>query len=170
MIERAFPSRVPNYVMRRFWEKNPVYPVQMLYAMLELGVKETHPTPNPRITEYFKDCGFDTLNQNHSWCGAFLVSCFKRAQVAGLYAQHLRILCNSQKWLNFANEPTIPMPGDVVIFTSKKDEDFGHVGFYVRETEKAVLVLGGNQKNEVNYTWFAKNGKTQYLSGYRRVV
>lgn len=47
-----------------------------------------------------------------------------------------------------------PHPGCIVVLTRTGG---GHVGFYVRETEKYVYILGGNQGNKVSVAAYDKS-------------
>ena len=164
-LSKVFPSKVPNYVMKRELG-GTIYPTHMIFAFLELGVKETTPV-NPRITEYFKRLKLE-LDQNTSWCGAFAAHCMSKA-----YSQFTNYpeLCQSQEWLNIGKEtsPLFRKIGDIAIFTNKSNPKHGHVGFFVDETDKAILLLGGNQGNSVNYTWFNKDGKTMKFNCTRSI-
>src|SRR5690554_1015286 len=121
MITNLFPTKVPNYVMKKWWGGGRYhFPTHVFYAVLELGTKKTHPISNDRISEYFSACGLGELDQNFPWCGAFLVHCFKRAGNQNIYKMPVKNLCNSQRWLEFPEDPDlIPAIGDVVIFTRK---------------------------------------------------
>lgn len=47
-----------------------------------------------------------------------------------------------------------PQRGDVVIFPRGDRGWQGHVGFFIRDTGKAWVILGGNQDNTVNYALY----------------
>ena len=166
MITKIFPTRVPNYVMRNSY-RNEHYPTHVLFASLELGVRETGPMfKNHRIKEYFNACGGLPLDETFSWCAAFVSYCLRKAYSYGFPKE----ACRSQWFLDYGHKVEEPMIGDVVVFTDTFNDSFGHVGFYIDETERSVLVLGGNQKNEVCYMWYKKDGKKLKLNQYRRVV
>ena len=165
MIERIFPKRVPNCVMRK--QDLGAVPTHIMFAALELGVKETLPfKPNPRINEYFQACGGLDLNETFSWCSAFVAFCLRKAYVVGFPKE----ACNSQYWLKEGTKVDEPQVGDIVVFSDKNKDGFGHTGFFIDETERSVLVLGGNQKNQVCYMWYKKDGKDLSLTEYRRVI
>ncbi len=46
-----------------------------------------------------------------------------------------------------------PALGAILVF---RRPGGGHVGFYVGESDDAFYVLGGNQRDGVNYTWIEK--------------
>lgn len=164
-LSKAFPSKVPNFVMKREL-RDCLYPTHMIFAFLALGVKETE-KPNPIISGYFKSIGLD-LDQNTSWCGAFMAHCISKA-----YPQFNPYpeLCQSQEWLKVGKEtsPLFRKLGDIAILTNKLDPKHGHIGFFIEETDKAILLLGGNQGNSVNYTWFNKDGKTMKFNCTRSI-
>lgn len=174
MIEKLFPGKVPEAIMRKYWAKKGKLdikniPPHMLYATIELGVKEyTSDGKNPRITEYFTAAGMPYLDQQTSWCGVFLAYCLQKAGYT-FGPQFVRKLANSQTWFGFPERVGPPQVGDVVILTNQQDGRFGHVGLFVQETDRAVLLLGGNQKNEVCYCWYKKNGKILKMTGVRKV-
>ena len=47
-----------------------------------------------------------------------------------------------------------PQKGDIVIFPRGDKGWQGHVGFFIRDTGKAWVILGGNQDNTVNYSLY----------------
>lgn len=176
MIERLFMKRVPLWAMRKYWrasiKKSSTIgfftPDHVITAILELGVKEEkYPFKSERINGYFKACGLSGLGQETSWCGAFAAYCYGKHDEIKL--KSTKVLCNSQNWLRLPLT-TKPKLGDVVVFTSKGDFNFGHVGFFIKQTKRSILVLGGNQKDEVNYTWYKKDSKALRFNSYRSVV
>ena len=72
----------------------------------------------------------------------------------------------AKNWLQWGQELKSPVDGCVVVFTR---EGGGHVGFVTGEDVNGnLLVLGGNQSNEVNIKSFAKSRVTgyRYPEGY----
>jgi hypothetical protein len=62
-----------------------------------------------------------------------------------------------------------PEYGDIVVFSRGRGQWAGHVGFYVGEEVvegvRYILVLGGNQRKEVNVAYYPAN----YVLGYRKI-
>lgn len=115
---------------------------------------------NPRILEYFDHSGFDgkQLKDETSWCSAFVnwVACKARVQASGALT--------ARSWLQVGKETTTPEKGDVVVFWRESPESWkGHVGFFIRETDKHIYVLGGNQGNSVCIKPYLK----ERVLGYR---
>ena len=53
--------------------------------------------------------------------------------------------------------------GDIVVlWRIAKDSPFGHVGFYISETQNGIYILGGNQSGEVNIQKFPKTNLLEY--------
>lgn len=165
MIENIFPSRVPNFIMRNRMPQ--YYPTHMLYAFLEVGVKETRPKGfNPRISEYFKSINLN-LHENTSWCGAALAYIMQKAYLLKRLPPGA---CRSQWWLSWGITSVNPLSGDIVVFSDRENPTKGHVGIYIKETKKSILVLGGNQGDKFCYMWYKKQGKKLRLANYRRTI
>lgn len=138
----------------------------MAIAEQEKGVGEVPGSGNnPRILEYFQS----TTNLSKSatsrdetpWCSAFVNWCLEQAG----YERTKNALARS--WLNWGQALTTPRRGCIVVF--QREKKFGHVGFYLEETETHIKVLGGNQQNletqifEVSEKYYPKSE----LLGYR---
>lgn len=118
---------------------------------------------NPEIMKYFTEVGNtgDELHDETSWCSAFVNwVCMK----AGLdYNKWL----NARSHLEYGRRVTKPQLGDKVIFWRESPDSWkGHVGFYIREDDTWIYVLGGNQSNQVKVSAYRKNR----VLGYRRMT
>lgn len=141
--------------------KNIASPYSM--AVGELGVKEIRGRKhNERVVEYHQSCTLKATDDETPWCSAFVNWCHKQVHRPRTSS------AMAISWLDWGEEVEEPRTGDVVVFRRTSSKWKGHVGFYVRENKKSILVLGGNQSNEVNYQWYPKQGATIYLAGYRR--
>ena len=120
------------------------------------------------VDEFFDHINAPWFNEKTHWCGAFVGSMLSQS-----YPQFRNLLnhkmSSSQYWLNVFTQTDDPQVGDLVIFTSKKSNFHGHIGFYVTEEDDKILVLGGNQGGAVSYQWFKKDGKVLKFNQYRRV-
>lgn len=139
-----------------------IIPAPLMTAVSEIGTQEIPgPKHNNRILEYFKASGRDDIVSDEvPWCSAFIAYCFHRWN----YKFDTTLMARS--WLSFGLPVDEPIIGDLLIFYrgNKNDGVSGHVGFYFGKTKKQYLVLGGNQSNEVNVTFYpVKN-----LLGIRR--
>ncbi|MCB9354239.1 MAG: TIGR02594 family protein [Lewinellaceae bacterium] len=128
-------------------------------AIREIGIREFYSNAdNPRIVQYLQST--DTIsniaksNDETYWCSAFVNWCIEKAGYEGTSSAWAR------HWLNWGNQLNNPMRGCVVIF---KRGSGGHVGFYIKETNNSIYVLGGNQDDEVNIKMYSKTN----LLGYR---
>ncbi len=135
----------------------------ILLALSQFGIRETPGrNDNPEVLKYFDELGFDgsKLKDETSWCSAFINWCCKMAGLS--YSGKL----TARSWLNVGRKVIQPQIGDVVIFWRESRKSWkGHVGFYMRETEKYIYVLGGNQSNQVKISKYPK----YRLLGYRRL-
>ncbi|PRP68098.1 TIGR02594 family protein [Nonlabens agnitus] len=130
-------------------------------ALQDYGLKEV-PGANheQKIIQMFKDAGHSWVQDDETaWCSAFVNSVHHKACLP------LSRKLNAISWLEIGEPVTDPVVGDVVVFWRKfKGSGYGHVGFYINETDTHIRVLGGNQSNEVNIALYPKDR----LEGYRR--
>ena len=138
----------------------------MPVARAEQGVKETPGLGNtPRVVEYLKatsNLGSAARSRDETpWCSAFVNWCLAQVGIPGTRSALAR------SWLDWGQPIEKPRPGCIVVFSRAKV--FGHVGFYLGETENEILVLGGNQQDAA--TGIYQVGEKYYprsaLLGYR---
>ena len=98
-----------------------------------------------------------------AWCAAFVNTILKQSGFEGTNSLQAR------SFLNYGSVTKHPEYGDIVVFARGRDQWAGHVGFYVGEEiiegVRYILVLGGNQRKEVNVAYYPAN----LLLGYRRI-
>lgn len=131
-------------------------------ALSQYGLKEIPgEKDNPVIINFFAEIGHTWVQDDETaWCSAFINWC---ALKAGLKKSGK---LNARSWLDFGDEITTPIPGDVVIFWRESPESWkGHVGLFVAERGKYIYCLGGNQKNMVRISGYNK----AQLLGFRRL-
>lgn len=134
-----------------------------IVAMGELGVKEFKGAKeNPRIIEYHSTVHLAAKSDEISWCSSFVNWCFRECGIKDRTFSAAAI-----SWRKWGIETKEPKVGDICIFRRKNSTWQGHVGFYTKETKDKILVLGGNQGNEVSYQWYPKNGRLIYFYQYR---
>jgi uncharacterized protein (TIGR02594 family) len=131
-------------------------------ALGEYGIKERRGGENPEILKYFREIGHpDIIEDEVSWCSAFVNWCILKSglQPTGSLA--------AKSWLTWGEKITEPQIGDIVIFNRGEIGSWqGHVGFFVRLDKDGIWVLGGNQADQVNISWYP----ISKLAGYRRII
>lgn len=151
----------PEDAMRRF----PVSEIPKWFriAIEEIGIKE-HPgeNHNPRIIEYHKSCELRAKTDEIAWCSAFVNWCFLKSGVDFRTRSAAAI-----SWSKWGNHVETPKVGDVVVFRRVDSDWRGHVGFFVASNKDSILVLGGNQGNQVSFQWYSKRGTKLHFHQYR---
>lgn len=99
---------------------------------------------NPRINAY-NDCtslrGYD---DKISWCSSFVNWCLAQSGIAGTGSALAR------SWLEWGMPLESPVPGCIAVLTRDDPNSWkGHVGFFLRIEGDSVILLGGNQLEEV---------------------
>jgi len=129
-----------------------------LYGIKEvIGNKD-----NPVIMSMFHDIGFTWVKHDETaWCAA--AHCWIHKQLGYSQPKSLR----ARDWESFGRTLTTPEYGCTVVFWRiSKESGYGHVGFFIREDENYIWVLGGNQSNSYK---IQKYSKKQLLS-YREIL
>jgi uncharacterized protein (TIGR02594 family) len=125
-------------------------------GLKRIGIKEFPGKSNnsPTILSYLKQLIVWANNDEISWCSAFandvIKTVFALDKVEGIDA-------TARSWMNYGTATDTPSIGDIVIFWRESPDSWkGHVGFYVRENDKYVWVLGGNQGDSVSISPYEK--------------
>lgn len=135
-------------------------------ALKYYGITEQSTTAknSPTIVKWIKYLLPWADNDEIAWCSAFVNGI---ALEAGY--EHFKEGFGSalaRNWLHKGEIVTEPQLGDVVIlWRGSPSAATGHVGFFIRENETHVFMLGGNQSNQVNITAFPKDR----VLGFRRL-
>jgi len=119
-----------------------------------VGVREVSGKKhNPKIQAMFKTAVGSIYSDETPWCAAFVNHCLEKSGIKGTKA------LNARSFLKFgAKVTTAPQKGDIVVFwRGKKNGWQGHVGFYAGESKDHILVLGGNQNNQVSFKNYPKS-------------
>lgn len=129
----------------------------MTEAKKHIGLKEiSGKQTNLTIKSWLSNLRAWWSDDETPWCGTFVAHCVKSSGYK--LPKHWY---RAKDWLNWGVEITNPCYGCVVVFERKGG---GHVGFVCgMDHNRRLLVLGGNQNNEVNVTPF---DRTRVL-GYR---
>lgn len=119
----------------------------MEIAMGELGQQEIFGAEdNERIVGYFTAVSYRATDDETPWCAAFANWVL---MTAGIARTESAAALSFAKW---GMKTTKPKYGDIVVFDHGKGR--GHVGFFMGFKGTKTGVLGGNQGDEVNVTWF----------------
>ena len=141
----------------------PNDPPWLKTAFNEIGITEIKGLANkPRIVQYHSHTTLGADNDETPWCSSFMCWCMSQADI-----QHTRSAA-SLSWLDWGKVLDEPVRGCIVIFeradsSGKIIPNRGHVGLWLGETEQAVHVLGGNQKDSVMISRYRKDR----VIGYR---
>lgn len=126
-------------------------------AKLSIGVKEIPGKDNnPVIQKWLTTLKAWWKDDATPWCGTFVAHCI---EAAGLPVA--KNWFRAKAWLEYGLPLQAPIYGCIVVF---EREGGGHVGFVVGRCENGnLMVLGGNQGDEVNVRAFAR----ARVAGYR---
>ena len=122
-------------------------------ALKEYGNESFAGLPtNPDVLKYFTETGATFVHDDETpWCAAFMNWVFKQANIE----TPNKLLARSYE--NFGHPTVLQKLGDVAIFWRVTPESgLGHVGFFIRETDKLIYVLGGNEDSAVKIKPFPK--------------
>ena len=113
---------------------------------------------NPEVLKYYKEIGHKWVdNDELAWCAAFANWCLMKAGLP--YQKKL----NARSFLNLGEKTETPEFLDIVVLWRKgKNSPFGHVGFFIKQDEKNIHILGGNQNNKVGINRYSKNRLLEY--------
>lgn len=126
-------------------------------AKQEIGVHEVKGGENPRILEYHDCTSLNACEDEVPWCSAFANWCCKQAGIEGTGSAAAR------SWLKWGTSCE-PEEGCIVILRRPPNPESGHVGFFVRQIDGLVEVLGGNQGDQVKLSRFHVSD----VIGYRK--
>ncbi len=125
---------------------------------METGVDEVAgPEHNPRIVEYHQSTSLKATDDETPWCSSFVNWCMEQA------GEEKTNSAMARSWLKWGEELAKPRKGCVAVFSRGNIPTAGHVGFYVDEINGRILLLGGNQSNQININSYPKSS----LLGYR---
>lgn len=127
-------------------------------AKKEMGVKEVPGRQdNPRIVEYLETTDYELpsgYEDEIPWCSAFVNWCLKQVGIKGTNSAW------SQSWRKWGRGISEPVKGCLVVFHWSGIS--GHVGFCYDFDDDGVYILGGNQHNSVNITYFYYDNVVAY--------
>lgn len=128
-------------------------PDWLIRAWRELGVREVRGArDNPRIRAMFKDAGHPTVVRDEvAWCAAFLGACLERS------GQRSTRSLMARSYLEWGVDAGDLKLGAIAVLSRGRDASLGHVGFVVGATAEHVMLLGGNQAQQVSVQAFARS-------------
>ena len=132
-------------------------PVWLAEAEKLIGLKEIKGAQHaPEIVQMWKDIKRGGIKDDETpWCSAFVGAMLERS---GIKSSRFE---SAKSYLEWGQLLAMPVVGCIVVFTRQGG---GHVGFAVgRDVKGNLLVLGGNQGDEVNIRAFP----VSRVSGYR---
>ena len=120
-------------------------PPWLAVARAEIGVRAHAPgSSNPRIGEYHAASMRPRYDDKASWCSSFLNWAFMHAGLAGTASAVAR------SWLEWGRPLVEPVPGCVAVLWRDDPASWkGHCGLFLRFEGDQVVLLGGNQLDEV---------------------
>jgi uncharacterized protein (TIGR02594 family) len=99
---------------------------------------------NPRIEEYNNATTLVGYDDKISWCSSFVNWCLAQSGLEGTRSALAR------SWIEWGDEIKEPVLGCVAVVTRDGAESWkGHVGFFIEATDDRIILLGGNQDEEV---------------------
>ncbi len=120
-------------------------PLWLTIASGEIGVAAyTAGASNPRITAYHAGTNIEGYDDKASWCSSFVNWSLAQAGISGTGSALAR------SWLDWGTPLDAPRQGCIAVLWREDPASWkGHVGFYLREDETFVYLLGGNQLEQV---------------------
>jgi uncharacterized protein (TIGR02594 family) len=106
---------------------------------------------NPKIIKLWEDAGLPFDDDETPWCAGFVGGVLHQSGLPNTKSGMAR------SYLTYGMKLDGPKLGAIVIL-ERGAAPSGHVGFVTGFTSTHVKVLGGNQSNEVNETWFKRSG------------
>ena len=106
---------------------------------------------NPRITEYHAGTNIAGYDDKASWCSSFVNWSLAAANVVGTGSALAR------SWQDWGTPIELPVLGCIAVLWRDEPASWkGHVGFYLREDEQFVYLLGDNQLEQVREHYYPK--------------
>lgn len=131
----------------------------------DIGTFEWAEGSNPKVLQYFADAGHPQIKSDEvAWCAAFVGAMLKRAGLPSTEALNAR---SYSEWGEEVLEADV-REGDIAVFSRNGSSWQGHVAFVSEVSASKVKLRGGNQRDQVNEMWYAKDGKGSKLLSYRR--
>ncbi|MFA6051531.1 MAG: TIGR02594 family protein [Methylobacter sp.] len=131
-------------------------PKWLIEARKHIGTREIKgPSNNAKILGWWKAIRRGGIKDDETpWCAAFVGACL---EASGIRSTRFE---SAKSYLDWGFRLNMPCIGCIVVFTR---DGGGHVGFVVgKDTQGRLLVLGGNQGDEVNIRAFSLDRVSDY--------
>jgi len=116
-------------------------------AKAEIGMAEVEGTgDNPRIVAFHASTNGGAEPDSVPWCSSFVNFCVQKAGMPGTKSKAAR------SWIEWGHQSEF-VPGAIVVL-KRGAAPKGHVGFFVGTENGRILLLGGNQGNNVGIASF----------------
>lgn len=127
-------------------------------AMSFYGLKETLGGQfNNEVLQMLNDSSDLPIKRNVSWCAAYVNHVLR---INGFKSSDR---LNARSFLKMGRATKEPKLGDIVVlWRGKKDSWKGHVGFFIKEVDNYIYILGGNQDNMVCIKPYLKSRLLSY--------
>ncbi|OPZ24606.1 MAG: hypothetical protein BWZ03_00081 [bacterium ADurb.BinA186] len=135
------------------------FPIWLEIAAREMGQKEISGinAHNPRILEYHKTTTLKATQDEVPWCSSFVNWCISNSGIEGTNS------AAAASWGGWGASIQ-PRVGALVLlrFDTATNPSGAHVGFVWWTDHDKLIVLGGNQRDEVNLTSFKRTRVLAY--------
>ena len=166
-------GKVIKFVLKNFGEKEDVKKAVieempenlptiswMKIAEKELGIKEVSGRRNnPEVVKFHKSTSLNSTQDSVPWCSSFVCWVMEKSGHASTRSARAR---SWEEWGNAIE----PFEGAIVVlWRGSPTARTGHVGFYMGDDpkdERKILILGGNQSDEVNISSYSKDRVLSY--------
>lgn len=130
----------------------------MSIAYGEQGVRRSPPgQTNARIVEYNAFTNLRGYDDKISWCSSFVSWCLAQLDISGTGSALAR------SWLEWGISLETPVPGCIAVLSRDDPNSWkGHVGFFLRMDGDFIVLLGGNQLEEVRELHYPLNSVLSY--------
>jgi uncharacterized protein (TIGR02594 family) len=120
-------------------------PAWLKVAYAEIGERRAAAgSSNPRIDEYNNATTLRGYDDKISWCSSFVNWCLAQSGIEGTRSALAR------SWIDWGDALVEPVFGCIaVVRRDSVDSWKGHVGFFIEAIDEAVILLGGNQDEQV---------------------
>lgn len=128
----------------------PKLPPWAQVAWADLGLREVRGGEHPRILQAHAQTTLGAREDEVPWCSAIMCLWMAEARIP-----HPRS-ARARAWLEWGVELGAPVPGCVaVLWRGTPNAATGHVGIYLGHRDDRVVLLGGNQGDQVSIQSFA---------------
>jgi len=116
---------------------------------------------NPEIDKFFTATSMGAAHEDTAWCGAFVSWCMANSGNAKVVADNRRS-ARAADWRSWGAPLGKPSIGAVAVLRPLVPKSSGHVGFVNGEDGGRVVLLGGNQHDQLCEAKFNKADVVQY--------